>query len=503
MSDARQEQHRSEATIVPVRRPQSAEGTAGEPTSKRRSGTALMGVGAVILLAALVFVFAYLPNRVDEVKQERKPDSDVAAAVPADPAPPRLSAREREALRAEAEEYRFQLLEQREELNARSAASWGAALWEAYESQARLGDDAMLADQLPEAVRQYEMALASGEQLFEASQQIMAEAQAAGDDAIAAGNPELAMNQFSLVLAVDPDNAAALNGYQRAQALPDLLEAMRRGDQLSREGDLEGAAAAYRQALAIDANWAAARTALAEVSETLDEGRFDALLAAGFAALDEGRLDTAIASFSDAIAMRPDSQAARDGIAQAEEKQLLNSIVMSEVRGMAFERREMWDEAMSRYREALEVDPTLSFAIEGLDRAQSRSDLASKLDALIASPSLLLSEAVLDDAEKVLAEARAIEDPGPNHQSKTQQLAALIDVASTPITVTIVSDNLTEVTVYRVDELGTFSTKELKLKPGRYTAIGARRGYRDVRQQFTVLPGRENGPITVVCVEPI
>jgi tetratricopeptide (TPR) repeat protein len=347
------------------------------------------------------------------------------------------------------------------------------------------------------------MALASGEQLFEASQQIMAEAQAAGDDAIAAGNPELAMNQFSLVLAVDPDNAAALNGYQRAQALPDLLEAMRRGDQLSREGDLEGAAAAYRQALAIDANWAAARTALAEVSETLDEGRFDALLAAGFAALDEGRLDTAIASFSDAIAMRPDSQAARDGIAQAEEKQLLNSIVMSEVRGMAFERREMWDEAMSRYREALEVDPTLSFAIEGLDRAQSRSDLASKLDALIASPSLLLSEAVLDDAEKVLAEARAIEDPGPNHQSKTQQLAALIDVASTPITVTIVSDNLTEVTVYRVDELGTFSTKELKLKPGRYTAIGARRGYRDVRQQFTVLPGRENGPITVVCVEPI
>jgi hypothetical protein len=163
----------------------------------------------------------------------------------------------------------------------------------------------------------------------------------------------------------------------------------------------------------------------------------------------------------------------------------------------------LWDEAMARYQEALAVDPTLSFAIEGLKRSQRRADLVAKLDALIDSPELLLSDEVLTDARNVLAEALAVEDPGPVHSSRTEQLAALVELASTPIEVMLVSDNLTQVTVYRVDELGTFLNRELELRPGQYTAIGARRGYRDVRKQFTVLPGRDNGPVEIVCVEPI
>jgi hypothetical protein len=182
---------------------------------------------------------------------------------------------------------------------------------------------------------------------------------------------------------------------------------------------------------------------------------------------------------------------------------LLNSIALAEVRGRAFERRELWNDAIARYREALALDPTLSFAIEGLARAQYRADLVAKLDALIDSPRLLLGDEVLAEAANVLAEAQSVDDPGPSHSSKTEQLAALIEVASTPIGVTLVSDNMTEVTVYRVDELGTFTSLQLKLKPGQYTAIGARRGYRDVRKQFTVLPGRDNGPVEVICVEPI
>jgi len=33
--------------------------------------------------------------------------------------------------------------------------------------------------------------------------------------------------------------------------------------------------------------------------------------------------------------------------------------------------------------------------------------------------------------------------------------------------------------------------------------VGSRDSYRDVRQTFTVLPGRELEPIRVVCVETI
>jgi tetratricopeptide (TPR) repeat protein len=504
MSDTRPEQDRNEATVVPVRRPRPVGETTAEPAKPFRVGRALLAVSSVLLLAVLVFVLVYLPNRVEQARliEAVQQDAVPVETVPA-PATPRLTAEEREALRAEAEDLRFSLLEQQEELNARSAESWGASTWEAYQAQARRGDDALLADDLPRAVEQYETALATGEQLFASSRTIMANAQTAGEAAIAAGNPELAMTQFSIVLAVEPENRNALRGQQRAAALPDLLDAMRRGDQSRRQGEFEAAAAAYREALAIDPNWTAAGDALDAVTGTLADNRFESLVADGYVALDEGRFDSAIESFTAAIAMRPGSDAAGDGLAEAEQRRLLNSIALAEVRGRAFERRELWNDAIARYREALALDPTLSFAIEGLARAQYRADLVAKLDALIDSPRLLLGDEVLAEAANVLAEAQSVDDPGPSHSSKTEQLAALIDAASTPIGVTLVSDNMTEVTVYRVDELGTFTSLQLKLKPGQYTAIGARRGYRDVRKQFTVLPGRDNGPVEVICVEPI
>jgi tetratricopeptide (TPR) repeat protein len=503
MSDTRPEQDRIEATVVPIRRPQPVARAEG-PDKKARVGKALLGIASVVLLASLAFVFAYLPNRVEQARQsEALEQAAVSAEVPAEPVVPRLSAAEREELREEAEDLRFSLLEQQEELNARSAESWGASTWETYQVQTRRGDDALLADDGRLAVEQYTRALSTGEELFSSSRTIMANAQVSGEEAIAAGNPDLAMAQFSIVLAVDPDNRAALRGLERAEALPGLLDAMRRGDQARRQGDFEAAAAAYRQALSIDSRWTDAQTELDEVTATLAERRFESLVATGYEALEEGRFDSAIESFTSAAALRPGSDAARDGLAEAEQRRLRNSLVLAEVRAQAFERRELWDEAMARYREALELDPTLSFAIEGLERAQYRADLLAKLDALIDSPQRLLTGSVLADADELLNEARAVSDPGPAHAAKTGQLAALIELAATPIDVTLVSDNLTEVTVYRVDTLGTFSSRELTLKPGQYTAIGARRGYRDVRKQFTVLPGRDNGPIEIICVEPI
>ena len=59
------------------------------------------------------------------------------------------------------------------------------------------------------------------------------------------------------------------------------------------------------------------------------------------------------------------------------------------------------------------------------------------------------------------------------------------------------------VSIYRVGELGTFTEKELALRPGDYIAVGRRRGFRDVRESFSVLPGVATDPVQVVCTEPI
>jgi len=67
----------------------------------------------------------------------------------------------------------------------------------------------------------------------------------------------------------------------------------------------------------------------------------------------------------------------------------------------------------------------------------------------------------------------------------------------------VVSDNLTEVVIYRVDRLGVFPRRELKLRPGTYTAVGSREGFRDVRVRFEVSPGGPSQQVTVVCTEKL
>jgi len=143
------------------------------------------------------------------------------------------------------------------------------------------------------------------------------------------------------------------------------------------------------------------------------------------------------------------------------------------------------------------------FARAGLERATARSDLDAKLKNLIDNPTLLFGDTVLADARKLLADARAQPEPGPVLGDQTTKLERLVTLAATPIPVQLTSDQHTEITVSRVGPIGSFLSKELQLRPGTYTAIGSRNGYRDVRQTFTVLPGRTLPPISVICSEPI
>ncbi len=188
---------------------------------------------------------------------------------------------------------------------------------------------------------------------------------------------------------------------------------------------------------------------------------------------------------------------------QAQEGAKLGKIALSEARAAAFEKRELWDQAVALYRQVLATDPTLVFAQTGLDRATTRAGLDAKLANLIQNPTLLFGDQTLAAARELLGVAAEIDDSGPRIEGQIKDLTALIALATRPIRIRLESDLLTEVTLYRVGALGAFSAKEVELRPGTYTAIGSRDGYRDVRRTFTIVPGREPASISVICKEPI
>ena len=463
----------------------------------------IVAAALIVSLLLVVGVIFVLPMWV----AEQLPEEPVLAApvevLPEEIQGPVLTAAELAALREQAEGLLAELLTQQGRLDGLAVAAWGEDAWEEYQQSSRAGDDAYLADAFQDAVPAYARALEIGEQLLGRSADIIAAALSAGNAALDAGNARLALEQFQLVVGIEADNAAAQAGLERAENLPEVLVLVQQGTELERQGDLEEAARAFRTALGLDPAWAPARSALAAVTARIENRSFETRLSQGLVALAQEEFADAHELFGEALILRPDSAEALDGQIQAEQGQILEQIALVEARALAFERRELWDQAIELYRDLLETDSTLVFAQAGLARSVLRADLEAKLVNLIAKPTLLFEDRVLADAGALVEDARNVEDAGPRLEEQIADLARLVVLASTKLTVEIHSDELTNVTLYRVGSLGIFAVTEVELRPGNYTVVGSRNGYRDVRVTFTVLPGRELVPVEVRCVEPI
>ncbi len=505
MDEATTAQPGHDEVIQPARVELAGRAAAPGPQTPGRRGPALAAwiVLALLLVLAMGVVFV-LPNWVADREQEQaaEPAGSVESVVAAPPIPA-LSPEELARLRAEAEALLADLLPQQARLQALSAESWGGEDWTVYDSSAKAGDDAYLAETFQDAVASYARALEVGEALLGRSVNIIGAALEAGTAALDAGNSSVAQQQFSLVLGIEPESEAARIGLERAEQLPDVLALVQRADALSREGSLQEAAALYREALAIDSAWQPAREALGVVEGRIQARRFESLMSEAFTALASEDYEEANERFTAALKLRPGSEDAANGRLQAEQGQRLDQIALVEARAAAFERRELWARAIEQYEMALAEDATLIFAQEGVARAQARADLDSKLSHLLSNPNLLFDDGVLADAELLLSDAQAMAEPGPRLAEQTDELGRLIRLASTPMAIELESDELTEVTVYRVGPLGVFAQTTLELRPGTYTAIGSRDGFRDVRTTFTILPGQSLAPIRVACSEPI
>ena len=122
---------------------------------------------------------------------------------------------------------------------------------------------------------------------------------------------------------------------------------------------------------------------------------------------------------------------------------------------------------------------------------------------LLDNPRLLFSDSVLADARSLREQVADAQPRGAQIDDQLARLDRLIAAATREYPIALVSDGLTSVTVFRVGTIGPFQSTEISLRPGTYTAIGSRNGYRDVRTEFTVLPGQDPGPIEIVCREPI
>ena len=226
-------------------------------------------------------------------------------------------------------------------------------------------------------------------------------------------------------------------------------------------------------------------------------------MTAGFAALDDGRYDEAERQFKAAQAIMPSAGEPQDALEQTRIARTQAQIEAWRQRALAAENREDWTKAVSAYEEILNIDQTVLFARNGVARARSRAQLDTRIKQVLAKPERLSNDDIFADTRAMYLQALTLENKGPMLREQLLALSEVLEQARVPVSVLLQSDEQTDVTVYKVAHLGTFRRQQLTLKPGVYTAVGVRKGYRDVRMEFKVDHAQQGKVVEISCTEPI
>ncbi|HEY0766793.1 MAG TPA: protein kinase [Steroidobacteraceae bacterium] len=388
-------------------------------------------------------------------------------------------------------------------LETRGAGVWGGAEFAAAKTRAAesvgaydAGSLALAQQRLVEASRLLDVVERAAPAAFAAQL-------AAGDRALAAGQQELAAQAFDLAARIQPQDERAALGQSRARRLSGVLPLLADAENAQAARQYSRAAQDYTQALTLDPKNSQARTGLARASAAFSDDSYAKATGEGFAALGAGRLDEARAAFVRARSLRPNGAEAAEGLRQVDATGGERGFTAIRTRGVGLEAQERWEEALQLYTSALRQDRSLAFAQQGKERAAARLRLGESLQALIDRPERLTAPQVRNEAVALLQSAQEQPSPGPGLRGQLARLAALLPEFDKPVHLSLVSDSLTQVAIPSVGAFGSFARRDIELKPGHYTVVGTRDGYRDVRRDINVSPGQQAQTVNVSCSEPI
>lgn len=466
-----------------------------------------VAVGLAALVTVLIGVVFLLPKTVQRDPADVTPADSVAEEdaapeqAPSEATPPQRDVRVQE--REAAEEVLGRLLAKTRTLEGRAVQRWGGLPWKRAEEAYQAGDQAYLERDYQRAAELYAEASDFVEPLLE---QVDVVFRTTLDDAnLALENADTAeaLRLYELAVAISPSHAPAQAGLRRAKNLDRVLALTEQGLELERDLELDAARQSFEQAIELDPEWSTAQHGFERVQAKITQMQFDARMTEGLTALAENDYPAARAAFRRAQELKPGSPEPADGLLQVDSGLRLGQIYGLEQRAIEFEGDEEWAAAAQAYENVLELDADLTFAHEGKARANRMLTIHKQIDDYVADPDSLSSPRTMQTATKLVVDITRMPNIGPKLASRRDALSKLLKRAATPLTVQLVSDNITDVAIYKVGKLGTFNTTELSLRPGTYVAVGSRPGYRDVRLEFRVAPEIDMQPVVVRCEEQI
>jgi tetratricopeptide (TPR) repeat protein len=406
-------------------------------------------------------------------------------------------------LRREAQETAAELLDLQFELRETGVERWAPEPFANVQRLAEDGDAHYRDQHYEQANTLYQEGLSSLQALQAGLPQTLATLLEQAREAIEVGDAAAAGNALELSLLIAPDSSAAATLQTRLETLPRLLTLLEAAAASESRDELAGAEDALQQAAKLDPQHQYTAAELKRVSAAAAKKAFNAAMSEGYAALDEGRYNNARTAFRQAATLQSGSTEAASALQEVETAETARKLGSLDSRGKRYEQGEQWQKAVDTYKEAQKTDSSVLFASEGLQRSRGRAQLNRDLQTVLDEPDRLANTSVAQGAARLLERARTVSPRGTVLTGQIAQLDSLLAEANREYDITLRSDGETEIIVYKVARLGRFTQRELTLRPGTYTAVGTRDGYRDVRRQFTIKRNGIAAPVNIVCSEPI
>ena len=379
-------------------------------------------------------------------------------------------------------------------------AAWGEQDLAAVKDRANAADVLFLETQYDAAIAEYTGAVADLQALLAKGNTLFEAALSAGYAALEERDVAAASTAFERAQAIRPGDPRAAVGAARAEKLPEVVALLRESERAALRGDHEDAYQLLTQVRALDAATPSLDARLAAAAAARTDERRKAKLSAGFAALESAAYDVALDAFAAVLRDHPDDAAALAGRQQTEQAKTRAAIDSLRATAVAQMQAEDWSSALASYDQALGIDPSLQFAArDGKRLVQARVDLIKAMSRVSADPDLLSSDQEFDAAQEVLRLASLETDAGEQFAVRLAKFKEIVERATMPVPLVLVSDNATEVSIRKVGPIGTFDRHELPLRPGRYVIVGSRDGCRDVRKQIVLTA--DMPPVDIRCVE--
>ena len=388
-------------------------------------------------------------------------------------------------------------------LSKMGAEDWGGSVFEEMVQLGEEGDRLFLLEDYPSATETFRQGAFQIEALKEEGQAELRRLLGEGLAALSKKESDEAEKFFQAALKIDPGHTGAKEGLERAGIYKKARERIASAQAHEAENNLPFALTDYQRALRLDPESQEARHGLARVKGRLLADQFQDLLSKGLAAYHEGDLEKARRLILESASVKPGSSDVTAALALV--NQAVQQKRIEELRRKAREEEEAeaWGEARNTYGDVLKIDRAIQFAVQGFARMETRLRLEGQAQAYLGRPDALESDRNLEKANRLLVDMKTLDPKGPKWLSQIQTLDRLIEEARRKIRVVLLSDGQTDVAVYKIGIFGRFQQKDLSLRPGTYTVVGFRDGYKDVRAIVRIKPEDTEIQVRIVCVERI